>query len=72
MFQSKLAKLEFPRFSSGDPAAWLSKVLQFFSYQDSKSRLRITGYRSHTIRLWASNLKPIGNRWRGLYLIYIT
>jgi len=24
------------------------------------------------IRLWASNLKPIGNRWRDPYLIYIT
>jgi len=24
------------------------------------------------IRLWASNVKLIGNRWRGSYLIYTT
>ncbi|WJZ90933.1 hypothetical protein VitviT2T_010048 [Vitis vinifera] len=33
MFLSKLAKLEFPRYSSNDPTEWFNKVDQFFEYQ---------------------------------------
>ena len=33
MFLSKLAKLEFPRYSGNDPTEWFNKVDQFFEYQ---------------------------------------
>ena len=33
-FASKLAKLEFPHYSSNDPLEWLNRVEQFFEYQE--------------------------------------
>ena len=33
MFSSKLAKLEFPRYSGDDPTGWLTRVDLFFEYQ---------------------------------------
>ena len=30
---SKIAKLEFPRFSGGDPTEWFAQVDQFFEFQ---------------------------------------
>lgn len=34
-FQSKVAKLEFPRYSGDDPTEWFNRANQFFEYQDS-------------------------------------
>jgi hypothetical protein len=33
LFSSKLASLEFPRFSRDDPTEWFTKVDQFFEFQ---------------------------------------
>eukprot|EP00261_Vitis_vinifera_P023282 XP_010655166.1 PREDICTED: uncharacterized protein LOC104880390 [Vitis vinifera] len=33
-FSSKIAKLEFPRFSGDDPTEWLNRVDQFFEFQE--------------------------------------
>ena len=33
MFSSKLAKLEFPKYSGDDPIEWFTCVNQFFEYQ---------------------------------------
>ncbi|KAF2310230.1 hypothetical protein GH714_007321 [Hevea brasiliensis] len=33
IFASKLAKIEFPKFSGDDPTEWMAKVEQFFDYQ---------------------------------------
>ena len=32
VFSSKMAKLEFPRYSGNDPIEWLNRVAQFFEY----------------------------------------
>lgn len=34
-FFSKLAKLEFPKYSGDDPTEWFTKVDQFFEYQST-------------------------------------
>ena len=34
-FISRLAKLEFPRYSGDDPIEWITKVEQFFQYQST-------------------------------------
>ena len=34
IFSSKVAKLEFPRYSGNDPTEWFNRVAQFFEYQD--------------------------------------
>lgn len=41
MFHSKFFKLEFSRFSGGDPTSWLSKTRQFFAYQDTPDDHRV-------------------------------
>ncbi|RVW61743.1 hypothetical protein CK203_065072 [Vitis vinifera] len=33
MFSSKLAKLEFPKYSGDDTTEWFTRVDQFFEYQ---------------------------------------
>ena len=33
ILSSKMAKLEFPRYSGDDPTKWFSHVAQFFEYQ---------------------------------------
>lgn len=35
LFSSKLAKLEFPKYSGDDPTEWFTRVDQFFEYQDT-------------------------------------
>ncbi|KAL1191862.1 hypothetical protein V5N11_007554 [Cardamine amara subsp. amara] len=40
-FRSKFVKLEFPRFLGGDPINWISKVKQFFSYQETPEEHRV-------------------------------
>lgn len=39
---SRQFKLEFPKFSDGDPTAWLSKAKQYFSYLDMSYDQRVS------------------------------
>ena len=32
LFQSKVAKLHFPRYASNDPTKWFNHINQFFEY----------------------------------------
>lgn len=38
IFSSKLAKLEFPKYSGEDPTEWFTRVEQFFEYQSRQKR----------------------------------
>ena len=38
---SKTAKLEFPRFSGGDPTEWFARVDQFFEFQATKEAQKV-------------------------------
>ncbi|XP_020241395.1 uncharacterized protein LOC109819859 [Asparagus officinalis] len=41
LFFSKLAKLEFPRFSGDDPTEWFTRVDQFFEYQSTPEQQKV-------------------------------
>ena len=43
MFTSKLAKLEFPRYSRDDPTEWFTQVGHFFEYQNTLETQSIFG-----------------------------
>ena len=34
IFSSKMAKLEFPKYSGDDPTEWFNRVAQFFEFQE--------------------------------------
>ncbi|KAL6331615.1 hypothetical protein AAG906_011555 [Vitis piasezkii] len=55
MFQSKFAKLEFPRFAVGDPTMWLTKVKQFFDYQETPG--------TQKVQYAAYHLEDEANEW---------
>ena len=55
MFQSKFAKLEFPRFAAGDPTMWLTKVKQFFDYQETPG--------TQQVQYAAYHLEDEANEW---------
>ncbi|KAH9768733.1 Integrase catalytic domain-containing protein [Citrus sinensis] len=40
-FPSRLAKLEFPRYSGDDPTEWFNRVTQFFDYQETTDDQRV-------------------------------
>ena len=42
MFSSKLAKLEFPKYSSDDPTEWFTRVDQFFEYQGTLETQKVS------------------------------
>lgn len=42
MFSSKLAKLEFPRYSGTDPTEWLTKANQFFDFQATPDNEKVS------------------------------
>lgn len=42
MFSSKLAKLEFPRYSGTDPTEWLAKANQFFDFQATPDNEKVS------------------------------
>lgn len=45
-FSSKIAKLEFPRFSGEDPTEWLNQVNQFFEFQEftEEQKVRLASF----------------------------
>ncbi|RVW74045.1 hypothetical protein CK203_056398 [Vitis vinifera] len=55
-FSSKIAKLEFSRFSGDDPTEWLNRVDQFFEFQeiaaDQKVRLASFHLEGEANQLW--------------------
>ena len=55
MFQSKFAKLEFPRFAARDPTMWLTKVRQFFDYQETPG--------TQKVQYAAYHLEDEANEW---------
>nr|CAN75225.1 hypothetical protein VITISV_035856 [Vitis vinifera] len=55
MFLSKLAKLEFPRYSGNDPTEWFNKVDQFFEYQGIPAAQKVS--------LASFHLEDEANQW---------
>ena len=55
MFTSKLAKLEFPRYSGDDPTEWFTRVGQFFEYQNTS--------KTHKVSLASFHLEGEANQW---------
>ena len=39
---SKIAKLEFPRFSGDDPSEWFNRVNQFFEFQNTPEAQKVS------------------------------
>ena len=54
-FASKLAKLEFPRYSGYDPTEWLNRVEQFFEYQETHELQKVS--------LASFHLEREANQW---------
>ena len=55
MFSSKLAKLEFPKYSGDDPTEWFTRVDQFFEYQDTSEAQKVS--------LASFHLEGEANQW---------
>ncbi|RVW93094.1 Retrovirus-related Pol polyprotein from transposon 17.6 [Vitis vinifera] len=55
MFLSKLAKLEFPKYSGNDPTEWFNKVDQFFEYQGIPAAQKVS--------LASFHLEGEANQW---------
>ncbi|KAH9686516.1 hypothetical protein KPL70_014380 [Citrus sinensis] len=54
-FPSRLAKLEFPRYSGDDPTEWFNRVTQFFDYQETTDDQRVV--------LASFHLEGEANQW---------
>ncbi|KAH9792244.1 hypothetical protein KPL71_004039 [Citrus sinensis] len=54
-FQSKVAKLEFPRYSGDDPTEWFNRASQFFEYQESTDDQKVV--------LASFHLEGEANQW---------
>ncbi|KAL9426907.1 hypothetical protein AB3S75_033647 [Citrus x aurantiifolia] len=54
-FPSRLAKLEFPRYSGDDPTEWFNRVTQFFDYQETTNDQRVV--------LASFHLEGEANQW---------
>ena len=55
VFSSKMAKLEFPKFSGDDPTKWFNRVDQFFEFQGATN---VQG-----VSLAFFHLKGEANQW---------
>ena len=55
MFFSKLAKLEFPKYSGDDPTEWFTRVDQFFEYQGTLEAQKVS--------LASFHLEGEANQW---------
>ncbi|KAL5565238.1 hypothetical protein UlMin_028402 [Ulmus minor] len=55
IFSSKMAKMEFPKYSGDDPTEWFSKVAQFFEFQGTTNNQKVT--------LAAFHLEGEANQW---------
>ncbi|KAH9671354.1 hypothetical protein KPL70_017338 [Citrus sinensis] len=54
-FQSRVAKLEFPRYAGNDPTEWFNRVDQFFEYQGSTEDQKVV--------LASFHLEGEANQW---------
>ena len=55
VFSSKMARLEFPKYFGEDPMEWLSRVAQFFEFQDTTDNQKVT--------LASFHLEGEANQW---------
>jgi hypothetical protein len=55
VFSSKMAKLEFPRYSGNDPTEWFNRVDQFFEYQETTDTQKVS--------LASFHLEGEANQW---------
>ena len=55
IFSSKMAKLEFPRYSGDDPTEWFNRVAQFFEFQGTTDNQKVS--------LASFHLKGGANQW---------
>lgn len=55
IFSSKMARLEFPKYSGEDPIEWLSRVAQFFEFQGTADNQKVT--------LASFHLEGEANQW---------
>jgi len=56
VFSSKMAKLEFPRYSGQDPTEWFNRVDQFFEFQNTPANQKVS--------LASFHLEGEANQWR--------
>ena len=55
IFSSKMAKLEFPKYSGADPIEWCNRVAQFFEFQDTSDNQKVS--------LASFHLEGEANQW---------
>ena len=55
MFSSRVAKLEFPKYAGDEPTEWLTRVEQFFNYQDTPEMQKVA--------LTSFHLEGEANQW---------
>lgn len=55
IFTSKLAKLEFPKYSGEEPTEWFNRVDQFFEYQGTTEAQKVS--------LASFHLEGEANQW---------
>lgn len=55
IFSSKMAKLEFPRYSGEDPTEWFNRVSQCFKYQGTPEAQKVS--------LASFHLEAEANQW---------
>ena len=54
-FSSKMAKLEFPKYSGDDPTKWFDRVAQFFEFQSKTENQKVS--------LASFHLEREANQW---------
>ena len=42
IFSSKMARLEFPKYSCDDPTEWFNRVAQFFKFQSTTENQKVS------------------------------
>ncbi|XP_043817377.1 uncharacterized protein LOC110625649 [Manihot esculenta] len=57
IFASKLAKIEFPKFSGDDPIEWMTRVEQFFDYQKTYTFEKVCYHLQGEVNQWWRWLK---------------
>ena len=55
IFSSKMAKLEFPKYSGVDPTEWFNRVAQFFKFQGTTDNIKVS--------LVSFHLEGEANQW---------
>ena len=55
IFSSKMARLEFPKYSGDDPTEWFNRVAQFFEFQSTTENQKVS--------LVSFHLEGEANQW---------